>query len=104
MAPSNVKWCSIFDDGAEDATLARSVSCFRRVHRETPSRGNKPGIAADFSLGEERLAFPIRAQHDEVDYLVNYPAADPVISATLTAHDDALEMCRRHLPAALSEA
>ncbi|MDB5094452.1 MAG: transglutaminase domain protein, partial [Candidatus Eremiobacteraeota bacterium] len=68
------------------------------------ARGNKPGIAAEFSVVEERLAFPIRAQYDEIDYFLNYPAAHPVISAALTAHDDAQEMCREHLPAALSDA
>ena len=68
------------------------------------ARGNKPGIAAEFSLDEERLAFPIRAQYDEIDYLVNYPTAHPLISATLTAHEDALEMYRGHLPAALADA
>ena len=65
------------------------------------ARGNKPGIAAEFSLEQERLAFPIRPQYDEIDYLVNCPAAHAVISATLTAHEDALEMYRHHLPAAL---
>ena len=67
------------------------------------ARGNKPGITAEFSLGEERLAFAIRPQFDEVDYLVNYPVAHPVIAYTLAAYEDVLEMYRHHLPAALPE-
>lgn len=31
-------------------------------------RGNKPGIDARFSTGEERLAYPIRTELGEVDY------------------------------------
>lgn len=67
------------------------------------ARGNKPGVAAEFSLDEERLAFAIRPQFDEVDYLVNSPTPHPVIAATLAEHDDVLEMYRHHLPAALPE-
>jgi len=65
------------------------------------ARGNKPGIEAEFSLSEERLAFAIRPHYDEVDYLVNFPTPHPLIHATLVAHEDALEMYRHHLPNAL---
>jgi len=68
------------------------------------ARGNKLGVQAEFSLSEERLAFPIRPQYDEVDYLVNYPAPHPIIDLTLSAHKNALEMYRHHLPTELSEA
>lgn len=35
-------------------------------HRQDP-RGNKPGVAAEFSLGEERLAWPVDPELGEVD-------------------------------------
>jgi transglutaminase-like putative cysteine protease len=94
------------DDSAGYVIHALNTVWLESVERwiRFDARGNKPGIAAEFSLDEERLAFPIRAQYDELDYLVNYPAAHPVISATLTAHEDALEMYRGHLPAALTDA
>jgi len=65
------------------------------------ARGNKPGIAAEFSLENEQLAFSIRPHYDEIDYLVNHPAAHPAIAATLAQHEDALEMYRHHLPPSL---
>ena len=65
------------------------------------ARGNKPGVDAQFSLGEERLAFPIRTRYDEVDYRINQATPHPLIVATLATHDDALEMYRRGLPAEL---
>jgi transglutaminase-like putative cysteine protease len=68
-----------------------------RWHR-LDARGNKPGIAAEFSLGEERLAFPIRAAYDEVDYPTLHAAPHARIVATLESSDDALEMYLERLP------
>lgn len=67
------------------------------------ARGNKPGIAAEFTVDEERLAFPIRPQYDEIDYLVNHAGPHPAIAATLAHHEDALEMYRWHLPSSLDD-
>ncbi len=67
------------------------------------ARGNKPGVAAEFSLEEERLAFAIRPQYAEIDYRVNHASAHPVIAATLAQHDNALEMYRHRLPSSLDE-
>lgn len=36
-------------------------------HRQDP-RGNKPGVAAEFSLGEERLAWPVDPALGEIDF------------------------------------
>lgn len=36
------------------------------------ARGNKPGVDAQFSLGEEKLAFPVRKEYGEFDYLYIY--------------------------------
>jgi transglutaminase-like putative cysteine protease len=67
------------------------------------ARGNKPGVDAQFSVDDERLAFPIRAQYDEVDYRVNRATPHPVIVATLRTNDDAIEMYRKRLPSELDE-
>jgi hypothetical protein len=49
------------------------------------------------------VAFPIRPHYDEIDYLVNYVVPHPAIVATLAHHEDALEMCRYHLPSSLDD-
>ncbi len=65
------------------------------------ARGNKPGVDAQFSLGEERLAFAIRPGEGEIDYLRNHAEPHPDIARTLIANDDALEMYRTGLPSSL---
>jgi len=65
------------------------------------ARGNKPGVDARFSLDEERLAFPIRAEMDEIDYRVVYADAHPATVRALEAHDDAMRMYASGLPASL---
>ena len=62
------------------------------------ARGNKPGVDAQFSLDEERLAFPVRATHGERDYRVNHAAPHPAIIATLRSRENCLEMYRNGLP------
>lgn len=94
------------DDSAGYAVHALNTVWLESLGRwiRFDARGNKPGIAAEFSLGEERLAFAIRAEYDEVDYLVNCAAPHPLIASTLAAYDDVREMYRHHLPAALPAA
>jgi len=67
------------------------------------ARGNKPGVEATFSLSDERLAFAIRPEYDEIDYLFNHPVAHPLIDLTLSAHQDAMEMYLHHLPSSLPD-
>jgi transglutaminase-like putative cysteine protease len=68
------------------------------------ARGNKPGVDAQFSLGEEQLAFSVRPECDEVDYLVNLAQPHPKTMHTLLTHQnaDCREMYLHHLPEALS--
>jgi transglutaminase-like putative cysteine protease len=66
------------------------------------ARGNRPGVDAQFSLDEEHLAFPVRAELGEVDYLVNLPEPHPVVLATLGAHADAMVMYQKGLPSELA--
>ena len=65
------------------------------------ARGNKPGVAAEFSLHEEKLAFPVRPQYDEIDYPKLYSQPHPAIVRVLTANEDALEMYKMGLPESL---
>jgi len=71
-----------------------------RWHR-IDARGNKPGVAAEFSLDVERLAFPVRSEFDEVDYPTLHASPHPSIVRTLMANDDARVMYLERLPAAL---
>jgi transglutaminase-like putative cysteine protease len=62
------------------------------------ARGNKPGIDAQFSIDEERLAFPVRPEFGECDYETNFAVPHPKIAATLAAHVDCRTMYAHHLP------
>jgi len=72
-----------------------------RWHR-LDARGNKPGVDAEFSLEEERLAFPIRSSYAEIDYPMLLAEPHPAIASTLAAHQDALDMYLGGLPSELS--
>jgi transglutaminase-like putative cysteine protease len=93
------------DDSAGHAVHALNTVWLAPLGRwiRFDARGNKPGIAAEFSLEAERLAFPIRPQYAEIDYLVNHAVPHPAIAATLAQHEDALDMCRYHLPSSLDD-
>ena len=43
------------------------------------ARGNKVGVDAQFSIGKERLAFPIRPEKGEEDILTVFPNPDKLI-------------------------
>ncbi|MFH9298607.1 transglutaminase family protein [Streptomyces sp. NPDC017520] len=63
-------------------------------------RGNKPGVDAQFSLDEERLAWVAREEFNEVDYPVVYAAPPEVILHALKSARDRSELLR-NLPTAL---
>ncbi len=65
------------------------------------ARGNKPGVDAQFLLGTEQLAFPVRPGMGECDYGVNYAVPHPKIAKTLAAHTDCRAMYAHHLPTEL---
>ena len=65
------------------------------------ARGNKPGVDAQFSLTEERLAFAVRPEMDEVDYGTVYAAPPPCITRTLETHTDCRVMYAQGLPTEL---
>ncbi|MFI6416034.1 transglutaminase family protein [Streptomyces sp. NPDC050842] len=51
-------------------------------------RGNKPGVDARFSLGEERLAWTVRPELGEVDYPQLYAEPHPAVLGALKAAPD----------------
>jgi len=65
------------------------------------ARGNKPGVDARFSLGEEQLAFPVRPEMGEIDYPYNFAAPPECIVDTLLGNVDCFAMYARGLPSDL---
>ncbi|MFF3558215.1 transglutaminase family protein [Streptomyces tsukubensis] len=63
-------------------------------------RGNKPGVDAQFSLDEERLAFPVDPESNEEDYPMLYAAPHPAVLAVLRSAPDRETLCKT-LPTAL---
>lgn len=66
------------------------------------ARGNREGINAQFSIKVEKLAFPIREEYGERDYLTNYYVPHPEIIDTLENNYDCIEMYQKGLPEELS--
>jgi hypothetical protein len=62
------------------------------------ARGNKAGINAAFSLGEEQLAFPIREEYDEVDYPTIFKAPNVKTMEALRQNSDCRTMYLNGLP------
>ncbi|MFC4355730.1 transglutaminase family protein [Chryseomicrobium palamuruense] len=82
---------------ALNAIFIRSLNKWVRVD----ARGNKEGVDAQFSIEEEKLAFPINEELDEKDYPVIYTKPHPKIVAVLKENTNALEMYKYHLPESL---
>ena len=57
------------------------------------ARGNKPGIQAEFSTGEERVAFVVRPELDEIDYPTIYAQPHPKVVKALREQADCLHLC-----------
>ncbi|MEV3988378.1 transglutaminase family protein [Streptomyces sp. NPDC049837] len=55
--------------------------------RQDP-RGNKPGVDAQFRMDREQVAFPVRAESNEVDYPVLYAKPHPAVLSALRAARD----------------
>ncbi|MEF3301690.1 transglutaminase-like domain-containing protein [Paenibacillus sp. GYB003] len=65
------------------------------------ARGNKAGVDAQFSVDEERLAFPVRDYYGEIDYPTVYSSPNPKTMRVLREHTDCLAMYRHGLPTEL---
>lgn len=62
------------------------------------ARGNKPGVQAEFSISEERLAYVVRPELDEIDYPTLYSQPHPTIVKALREHTNCLHLCQYFLP------
>jgi transglutaminase-like putative cysteine protease len=65
------------------------------------ARGNKAGVQAEFSLREEKLAFPVRENFDELDYPNIFRLPAPNTIQTLKRHTDCRQMYLQGLPSEL---
>ena len=65
------------------------------------ARGNKPGIDAQFSLGEERLAFHVRKEKGEEDIPIIFAAPDENVIKVLK-ESKSFEMLWANLPTKLN--
>ncbi|MFJ9370391.1 transglutaminase family protein [Nocardia sp. NPDC101769] len=70
-------------------------------HRQDP-RGNRADIAAEFSLGTERLAFPVDPQLGEIDYPHLYATPPDVVVDALRQATDLLAVYDVGLPSQLT--
>ncbi|NOU98065.1 transglutaminase [Paenibacillus sp. LMG 31456] len=82
---------------ALNAVYLKSIGKWIRLD----ARGNKAGVDAQFSLEEEKLAFPIRELFDEMDYPVIYKTPSIKTTAVLRSHSDCMAMYLHGLPSEL---
>lgn len=64
-------------------------------------RGNKPGVDAQFSLTQEKLAFPVRAEKGEEDIPIIFAKPDKNVIEALT-NNSSLDELWANLPTELS--
>ena len=102
--PAGLCYQSLQGDQADERMLHGLAAAYLDGgwHRLDP-RGNKPGIEAELSLGDERLAWSADPSRGEIDYPTIFvvPAAEVV--AALRGSDDALALCADGLPSELVE-
>ncbi|MDR1735793.1 MAG: transglutaminase-like domain-containing protein [Oscillospiraceae bacterium] len=67
------------------------------------ARGNKPGVNAQFSLEQEKLAFPVRREKGEVDIPIVFANPDQNVIKALTTNKT-LNMLWSNLPVELDTA
>ncbi|SES18196.1 Transglutaminase-like superfamily protein [Gracilibacillus ureilyticus] len=65
------------------------------------ARGNKPGVKAEFSINEEKLAFSVQEEFEEKDYPVIYTKPNEKTIATLRESTNAVQMYEHYLPDSL---
>ncbi|WP_338554627.1 transglutaminase-like domain-containing protein [Paenibacillus sp. KS-LC4] len=82
---------------ALNAVYMRSIGKWIRLD----ARGNKSGVDAQFSLEEEKVAFPIREEYEEFNYPVIYAKPHVKTISALLQHSDCTAMCLHGLPSSL---
>lgn len=65
------------------------------------ARGNKEGVNAQFSINEEKLAFPVRKKYNETDYPIIYTKPNANTITALKQNADCIQMYHHYLPTRL---
>ncbi|WGX97071.1 transglutaminase family protein [Nocardioides sp. L-11A] len=92
--PTGLCYQRLADDGTDGGYVVHGLVAVHLDggwHRQDP-RGNKPGVAAEFSLGEERLAWPVDPALGEVDHRGVHVAPAPGVIAALRRGELATEL------------
>ncbi|MFE7112262.1 transglutaminase domain-containing protein [Streptomyces sp. NPDC057575] len=101
--PTALCYQALADDdggpGPVHGLIAIRLPGHERWYRQD-ARGNKPGVDAQFSLDEERPAWPVRPEIGEVDYPLLYAAPHPAVLHGLRSAEDRPQLWRT-LPTAL---
>jgi transglutaminase-like putative cysteine protease len=91
----------LFDDPADGYSL-HAVNTVYLADEDrwvrVDARGNKPGVFAEFSVTEERLAFPVRPELGEVDYPWNFATPPEAIQRFYNQPGDISDLYARCLP------
>ncbi|MEU6166823.1 transglutaminase-like domain-containing protein [Streptomyces tanashiensis] len=101
--PAALCYQRLTEDDGSDPVIHGLVAVLlpgERAWARQDVRGNKPGIDARFSLGEERLARTVRPELGEVDHPELYAEPHPAVLAALKAAPDRPSL-ERTLPAGL---
>lgn len=96
---------TLFDEPEDGFCIhALNTVYIRELERwiRVDARGNKEGVDAQFSLDEEKLAFAVRPEIGERNYMTNYAEPHEAIIGTLEKHTDSYMMYHQ-LPNELSE-
>lgn len=89
--PAALCYQRLADDDGSNPVIHGLVAVLlpgERVWARQDVRGNKPGVDARFSLEEERLAWTVRPEFNEVDYPVLYTEPHPAVLDALRAAPD----------------
>jgi len=82
---------------ALNAVFISSLKTWIRID----ARGNTNGKNAQFFIDKEQLAFPIRPEYDEIDYLTIFANPIKVTTETLENNTNCIEMIKFNLPTEL---
>lgn len=82
---------------ALNAVYIKSIGRWVRLD----ARGNKVGIEAEFSIAEEKLAFSVRQEYNELDYSDIYKLPNTKTIEALKQNTDCIHMYHYGLPSTL---
>lgn len=103
--PTGLCYQRLADDGIGSGHVVHGLIALHldgAWHRQDP-RGNRPGVDAQFSLREERLAWSADPARGEIDYPRIYEAPVESVISALRSTDDALTLYRSGLPHSLTD-